>query len=64
MTIIRTLSDQDPLINCADLPPPDKASELISSAANASPTLSKPIPAVNDTGRIIFGASCRIPVRN
>ena len=40
-----------------DLPQPDKA-----STASRATALSQPTPGTRDTGRISFGAACRLPL--
>jgi hypothetical protein len=57
MTTIHSVSDQGSITDSADLPRPDTASVQTSSA------MPRPVPSVNDTGRIQFGASCRIPLQ-
>jgi hypothetical protein len=45
-----------------DLPSP-KTTLAPDSAGNDAPSaLPRPLPSINDTGRIIFGAGCRLPI--
>ena len=60
MTSIQSASDQELITDSVDLPRPETASTLISSAAGGATKLPRPLPSVGDTGRISFGASCRI----
>jgi len=55
MTTFRFASNQ---VSVADLPRPDAAS--VQPVGGALP---RPLPAVTDSGRISFGASCRIPLQ-
>jgi hypothetical protein len=57
MTTIHSVSDQGSIADSADLPRPDTAS------AQTSSTVPRPVPSVNDTGRIKFGAAARLPVQ-
>jgi hypothetical protein len=44
----------------ADLPRPDAPTTPASDTPDALP---RPVPLVSDTGRIKFGAACRIPLQ-
>lgn len=58
MTTFRTVSDRASL---ADLPRPD--TDLTSVQPDAGCALPRPLPAVIDSGRISFGAACRLPLQ-
>lgn len=45
-----------------DLPRPETAAAPASAGQHAPTVLPRPAPSVNDTGRISFGAACRLPV--
>jgi hypothetical protein len=57
MTTIHSVSDQGSITDSADLPRPDTASAAARSA------LPRPLLSVTDTGRISFGAACRLPLQ-
>jgi hypothetical protein len=57
MTTIHSVSDQGSITDDADLPRPDTAFVQTSSA------MPRPVPSVNDSGRIKFGAAARLPVQ-
>lgn len=45
-------------VDLADLPRPDAALTAVEPTA-----LPRPLPAVTDSGRISFGAACRLPLQ-
>lgn len=63
MTDAITASNQVPVSETDDLPSPGEDSFSPSSGPGARITLPRPIPSISDTGRIKFGAACRIPVQ-
>ena len=60
MTSIHTALDQAFITDHVDLPRPETTSTSIPFAAAAAIALPRPLASVDDTGRISFGASCRI----
>ena len=57
MTSINFVSDLCPITDSGELPRPDATAAVVSFGTNA------PLPSVNDSGRISFGAGMRLPVR-
>jgi hypothetical protein len=57
MTIANIPSINLSEINELDLVQPDR---VVNSASDAGNRLPRPMPEISDTGRISFGASCRI----
>jgi hypothetical protein len=53
---------QNSIADSADLPRPD-AVFPVSDETSFGQALPRPLPDVNDSGRIMFGASCRIPMQ-
>ncbi|MEA2739320.1 MAG: hypothetical protein QOH05_2627 [Acetobacteraceae bacterium] len=62
MTTIQSIPNRDSITDSADLPRPD-AADFISSDTGAGLASARPLPAVNDSGRIRFGAACRPSIK-
>jgi hypothetical protein len=63
MTTIHSASDQGFITDNADLPAPDTTSAPLSAGPVGTVTSPKPLPCVNDSGRISFGAGFRFPLQ-
>ena len=63
MTTFSFASHQASIADSADLPNPEMASTSISCELNTGIKLPRPLPSVIDSGRISFGASCRMPLQ-
>jgi hypothetical protein len=63
MTTIHSASDQVFITDNADLPRPDTTSAAISAGPADGVASPRPLPCVNDSGRISFGAGFRIPLQ-
>ena len=61
MTTPIFVSSVDAIACNDDLPQPQTAFAPVSVGQDAGSALSRPAPSVNDTGRISFGAACRLP---
>lgn len=57
------ISNNELVADMTGLPSPDTAADATSSDQVATKALPRPMAAINDTGRIKFGAACRIPTQ-
>lgn len=61
MTTISSMPDQDLSADTDALPCPDTTA--LTASGSGVNMLPRPLPRVTDTGRIKFGAACRLPVQ-
>jgi hypothetical protein len=63
MTTIQSASDQVFITDNVDLPRPDPTSAPVYAGLADGVASPRPLPCVNDSGRISFGAGFRLPLQ-